>query len=182
VRWFNKQILLTALGRHFKKMTPRAAAHQPRRNSGAVAAVAKSSVALLFNLTCNFDTAIYFNAGVVQMTKRVGGKRRGQAAAAAPKKKGTGEREATWAKLSRGLQRGGAEDGVDGKGVGRGCGADKANNPRTKRAGGGCERDVGGGREFQTRGGAEATHGAGQDGAERRGKQQSREKTGHEAA
>ena len=65
----------------------------------------------------------------------------------------------------RGLQWRGAEDGVDVKGVGRGCGADKANNPLTKRAGGGCDRDVGGGREFQTRGGAEATHGAGQDGA-----------------
>jgi hypothetical protein len=65
----------------------------------------------------------------------------------------------------RGLQWRGAEDGVDVKGVGRGCGADKANNPLTKRAGGGCDRNVGGGCEFQTRGGAEATRGAGQDGA-----------------
>jgi hypothetical protein len=58
----------------------------------------------------------------------------------------------------RGLQWRGVDDGVDVN-VGGGCGADKANSPRTKR--GGSDRNVGGGREFQTRGGVEATHGAG---------------------
>jgi hypothetical protein len=40
------------------------------------------------------------------------------------------------------LQWRGVEDGVDVKGVRRGCGADKANNPLTKRAGGGCGREA----------------------------------------
>jgi hypothetical protein len=65
----------------------------------------------------------------------------------------------------RGLQWRGVEGGVDVKGAGSECSTDKANNLLTKRAGGGCDRDVGGGREFQSRGGIEATHGVGCDGS-----------------
>jgi hypothetical protein len=95
------------------------------------------------------------------MTKRV---REAKNAATAAQKEGTGEREGHMGEVDRsgrGLQWRGVEDGVDVKGVGRGCGADKAKNPLIKRAGGGCDRDVGGGREIQTLGGREATHGAG---------------------